>query len=112
MFEEKFLAMAISEGGRPLVGDRTPSNIVQHELSFCIGISAHSKEEYLEAGQNFLDNFEAEVLESMRSESEDRDNDLDLIAAYEQLVIESKKIDRNIFLKMLEEDWESLNEFS
>jgi hypothetical protein len=95
MFEEKFLRMAISEGGRSLDGERTPNNIAQHNLSFCIGMMANSKEEYLEAGRNFLDNFEAEVLESIRSECKESDNDLDIINLFQN----QKKLIAIFFLR-------------
>lgn len=106
MFENKFVDMAVSEGGRPVGGDYTAENIVMNRLSFGIEMVAHSRESFLKEGINFLQNFESECVEEIRNEQEDGDNDQHIIEAYRDLIVESKQVDVDKFLNLLGTDWD------
>lgn len=105
MYEREFLRMAIAEGGRPLEGYYTPENRAIHKLSFGIGMLSQTKDEFLKEGDLFLQNFDASVRENIRSEREDGDCDSEIIFAFERLIEQSKKVNREVFIGLLNEYW-------
>lgn len=109
MFEQKFVRMAVAEGGRIPEGDCTAENHAQHILSFGIGFDAETKDEFLEEGVRFLGYFDSSVLESIRNEKEGN-NDQELIDAFRLLIKESKQINRDVFINLLSEDWDERHE--
>lgn len=112
MFEQKFLRMAVAEGGRTPEGGYTPANRAEHQLSsFGIGMLAGNKDEFLEEGIRFLGYFESSVLETIRNENEGN-NDQDLIEAFRSLLTEFKQINRDVFVNYLAEDWDDRHEYN
>lgn len=105
MHEQKFVRMAVAEGGRPPEGDYTSENRAVHKLAFGIGMLAGNKDKFLEEGVRFLGYFDSSVLESIRNEKEGN-NDQELIDAFRLLIDEFKQINRDVFINYLNEDWD------
>lgn len=106
MFEQKFVRMAVAEGGRIPEGGYTAENRAEHQLSsFGIGMLAGNKDEFLEEGIRFLGYFESSVLEKIRDEKEGN-NEKELIKAFRLLINEFKQINRDVFINLLIEDWD------
>lgn len=112
MFEQKFVRMAVSEGGTNLAGEYTPENRAQHILSFGIGFEVETKDEFMCAGAAFIKNFEAAVEEHIRSEREDADNSEEMVAAFQNLIEQSKQIDMDVFISLLSGDWDERHEYN
>lgn len=106
MHEQKFVSIAVTEGGTPRDGEYTPQNRAQHILSFGIGFDVETKDEFLCAGATFIKNFEAAVADHIRSEREDADNSEEMVAAFQNLIEQSKQIDMDVFINLLIADWD------
>lgn len=111
MFEQKFLKMAVAEGGANFEGDYTPENRAARQLAFGIGMLAGNKDEFLAEGIRFLGYFDSTVLESIRNEKEGN-NDQELIDAFRSLLTEFKQINRDVFVNYLIEDWDGRHEYN
>lgn len=102
MYERKFVDMATAEGGSG--GD--------DDLCFGIYQGANNKAELLDAGDYFLRNFEAHLQEEIKRARENDGVGLkkERIDEFNELIDQSKLIDRDVFIKLLDEQWEAKEE--
>lgn len=104
MYEPKFAQMAFSESDYPF--DNSFQSKALCNMRGAIGLIADNKADFLAKGDAYLKNFEGSILEAIRSECEEGNNDEELICAYRELNDQSKLIDRDEFLDLLSQDWD------